>query len=414
MSEFTCTTSTTPNFCTTPTNTSQNTNSKPPSSETRTLKKGQNIVLGYTIDLGNGSATDNWSLENNVETLKNNNETKAGLFAGNRSKYTEVTYNAKNNEANEVTLGLTRIDKDTTTRIDLDSQDILRVPGKKTKIDDPIQFNQDGTVTVTFKEVSDNINYNKNDKTDLAYKWKSATHTTIVTMPKDSVESITKNFSADLKAQLKAKMASSGTNTSTPNTTVATATTGTTSANTSSTETPTTASKKPYFNSNDKNQDDFMTVHGGINTQKVFNLDDTDVEGSPEGKDQRQGLQIETLDPNATDEHKAYINLGKNDYIDKIEDASLENVDKYGKDTTRITLKQKNDNGGSRTITITLPTASVEKAVEKLPKELQEKMIANKNKLWGSKMVTQSSANKTAEVPSTETPTPNTKKPPLW
>ena len=105
-----------------------------------------------------------------------------------------------------------------------------------------------------------------------------------------------------------------------------------------------------------------------------------------------------------------------------MEGATLVNATKYGKETTRITFKQEKENGGSRSITIILPTKSVAAAVVDFPEEMQAQIKSNKDKLWGSKIVPMAQAEIVAMAPanipkpsSTEDQNrkPSTKKP-LW
>ena len=138
-----------------------------------------------------------------------------------------------------------------------------------------------------------------------------------------------------------------------------------------------------YDNRWDTNKDGFYTLAKYSSSTDIsrIDLDDTKVAGSG-GKDHKLGLQIEALDQNATGEGRTEINLGENDYIDTIEGpVILDSTSTIGDGiTTVINFKQENKKGASRTISITLPTENIDRAIERLPEELQTRILQVKNR----------------------------------
>ena len=342
----------------------------PPEEKTYKLGKGQNLVLGLTSSLGS-DPTANWGRQS-ADKLEDGG---TGLFATNRNKETEVTYDANNDEANEITLGLTgnNLNEDTTTRINLDKNDVLRLTPTNTIAS--IESNDDGTVTVTFEEKVNNPNYNPQAPNQMS-KWESATHTSIVTMPEESLEKITSNLSSEQKKQLGVADRTTLAERLRPETVKADDRYRIPQRNTEDRDRSNT-----YFNPEDKNKDGKLILSSKANRAKTYNLADNELEGSPNGKDVAQSLEIGELDPDFAGKKKLNINLGEKDSIADIPNSTVEQVSTdLEEGVTTLRLLQKNDNGGSRTITITLPEDSLEKAIENIPKEMQKTILEEAKK----------------------------------
>ena len=193
-------------------NTESNTTKTPPSPNVRKLAEGQDIVLGFS---NSGNATQNWSKQSvdilfaqenednqsvKKEYQKNGN---VGLFSGSRNRSEAITYDADNGKANVITLGKTadNLDADTTTHVKLDQDDTLNIA--KSNSVKSVKDNGNGTIEVTFEEKG-GIKYNA----DSTQKKENTTHTTIVTLPKDSVKKIIAHFSDEIEKALNTKEAS--------------------------------------------------------------------------------------------------------------------------------------------------------------------------------------------------------------
>ncbi len=379
----------------------------PPKEETRKLGKGQDLLLGLRPSFTTNNIK-NWG--RSIGQLENG---KDGLFSTNRDQYTEVTYDANNDEVNNVVLGNTgnNIPKDTTTRIVLDKNDTLQMSGTNTV--SSVQSNNDGTVTVTFEEVVENPNENSQASNQMS-QWSSATHTSIVTMPEESLEKITANLSSEQKEALGVA----------DRTTLAERLRPETVAEDNRYRIPqrnTQDEDGTYFNPEDKNKDGKLVLGSEANRAETYNLADNELEGSPKGKDVAQSLEIGELDTDFVGKKKVNINLGEKDSIANIQNSTVERVSTDEDDVTTLRLLQKNDRGGSRTITITLPEGSLEKAIKTLPKEMQNTILEKaKESKKGSPVETDDSndrysrtserlnpTNRTARLPDFKNPRDN-------
>ncbi|MFN7310285.1 MAG: hypothetical protein ACK5T0_02855 [Vampirovibrionales bacterium] len=373
----------------------------PPEEKTYKLGKGQDLLLGLRPSFATNNI-ENWG--RSIDQLENGKE---GLFSTNRDQYTEATYDANNNEANNVVLGNTgnNINKDTTTRIVLDENDTLQMSGTNTV--SSVQSNNDGTVTVTFEEVVKNPNENSQASNQMS-QWSSATHRTVVTMPEDSLEKITANLTKNQKKQLGVADRTTLAERLRPETVKADDRYRIPQRNTEDRDRSNT-----YFNPEDKNKDGKLVLSSKANRAETYNLADNELEGSPNGKDVAQSLEIGELDPDFAGKKKLIINLGEKDSIADIPNSTVEQVSTdLEEGVTTLRLLQKNDNGGSRTITITLPEDSLEKAIENIPKEMQKTILeeAKKSKET-SPLETDDSddqdfrlSNKTLKLPKFENP----------
>ena len=344
----------------------------PPTEETLTLGKGQNLVLGLTTSLGSDTVS-NWGRQS-ADKLKDGG---TGLFGTNRNKETEVTYDANNDEANEITLGSTgnNLNEDTTTRINLDKNDTLRLASTNTIAS--VESNDDGTVTVTFEERVNNPNYNPQAPNQMS-KWESATHTSIVTMPEDSLENITAGLSSEQKEALGTQDTSTlaqrlGKKDQDDYTGYRDNWRTRASSKKDKTE------NNGYFNVNDTTPDGIIQYDGKASTRnnKTLNLDDTDAEGNDTGKDVAQSLKIKKLDDSVTKALRLNINLGNKDTIEQLGGTEFVGSEStVGSNSMTLTLEQKNTNGGSRLIKITLPKDNLEKAIENLDPKLKDAILA--------------------------------------
>ncbi len=318
------------------------------------FNNGQSLVLGMSLGAGNNKTLDR------TKAVASGNEESIFQAAYSNENMT-YRFNDGDNKANKIKLG---------SASHLYDSDVTIVLGKN----DTIEGSPLAKVSSVENEDDDNYRITLTNELTAGNKAGTVTNTVTIIVPKDSLEEATANFTDKQKKALGVLS----------ETTLAERLRPETVKEDDRYNVEKASKRKPrtqdeagtYFNPEDKNKDGKLVLSSKANRAETYNLADNELEGSPKGKDVAQSLEIGELDPDFAGKKKLNINLGENDTIADIPKSTVEQVSTDEDGVTTLRLLQKNENGGRRSIKITLPKDNLEKAIENLDPKLKDAILA--------------------------------------